>query len=93
VDDCKYILCEEAKNICENMRDKAGNDDMAFALNMAAESIGRLPAADVAPVRRGRWEKCWNGRDCMCSECKGYWIPVDEQYDYRYCPKCGALNV
>lgn len=45
--------------------------------------------ADVAPVRHGWWIKC-TSTYCMCSECKRYWIPIDDQYDYHYCPNCGA---
>lgn len=46
--------------------------------------IGSLPAADVAPVRHGRWIDSSNG--WMCSECE-----QDNTYDKPYCPNCGAL--
>lgn len=58
-----------------------------------ADKIKSIPAADVAPVRHGRWE----GDDCSC--CKlpwnynmlqnaqdwGYFDPMPD-----YCPNCGA---
>ena len=57
------------------------------------KTIDSIPAADVAPVRHGRWE--WLGRRAVeygyekhlrCSVCgwtKWY-------YDANYCPNCGA---
>ena len=56
-------------------------------------AIGSLPAADVAPVRHGRWIDSSNGQNIanwkgswMCSECE-----QDNTYDKPYCPNCGAL--
>lgn len=49
--------------------------------------IGKLTAADVAPVRHGRWlpqvvlgQKAWD-----CSECKTIGSP-----QWKWCPVCGA---
>lgn len=57
----------------------------------AAHRIRDFPAADVVPVRHGRWEQ---RRDCVyCSNCgKGYKIRVGvlTAKMYRYCPNCGA---
>ena len=51
-------------------------------------AIGSLPAADVAPVRHGRWIHDINNR-YGCSECMGR-----ETMSYTnlkpYCPNCGA---
>lgn len=45
--------------------------------------LKRLPAADVAPVRHGRWN---NGYEVQnCSEC-GY----RGKRSYKFCPNCGA---
>ena len=55
--------------------------------------IDSEPAADVAPVRHGRWEK--QRGIYSCSEC-GMTCPYDVQADVieywtcNYCPKCGA---
>ena len=39
--------------------------------------INQFPAADVAPVRHGRWEKNVRGDySIVCSEC-GYGLPTD----------------
>lgn len=42
-----------------------------------------LPAADVAPVRHGRWD------DGSCTNCGWFGDCVDTPY-YRYCPDCGV---
>ena len=59
------------------------------------------PAADVAPVRHGRWLHTeeplgWKDVDCMeCSACHDSWI-IEEDYCFddmplwNYCPSCGA---
>ncbi len=54
------------------------------------ELIEKLPSADVAPVRHGRWIDT-NGRKRYpfwvryeCSECGA------KASDYRFCPHCGA---
>lgn len=49
------------------------------------------PAADVAPVRHGRWER--KSSNWYCTNCgKGYRIccgsPAANTFDY--CPNCGA---
>lgn len=51
---------------------------------LCEDAISKIPAADVAPVRRGRWEKC--GWSIRCSEC-GYDMPFTVR---NYCPNCGA---
>ena len=51
------------------------------------DAILKIPAADVAPVRHGRWlpqvvlgQKAWD-----CSECKTLGSP-----QWKWCPVCGA---
>ena len=50
--------------------------------------LNQFPAADVAPVRHGRWlpqvvlgQKAWD-----CSECKTLGSP-----HWKWCPVCGAM--
>lgn len=52
----------------------------------AEEAVHRLPVADVAPVRRGRWIE-ENGCQ-ICSECgeEHEW----DEYRAAYCDVCGA---
>lgn len=55
------------------------------------DDIKSIPAADVAPVRHGRWIaiKVPNEWDKgQCSECRS--IFNSSVYGTNYCPKCGA---
>ena len=86
----EYIEREEAKQF--------------FSLNfggvshaiIAARLLDEIPAADVAPVRHGRWIRESDG-GTRCSVCNkrvrdvtgGAYAPVDLS-DMPYCPKCGA---
>lgn len=47
------------------------------------DALNKIPAADVAPVRRGRWNI-----DGSCSECHGY--DNRDPYGSAFCPHCGA---
>ena len=56
-----------------------------------ARDISELPAADVAPVRHGRWE--WDTEDIYrCSNCteKSHVKEVMGHPEWDYCPNCGA---
>ena len=53
-------------------------------------AIGKTQAADVAPVRHGRWE-C--GKPCpVCGENRFKGLDADIWADWEppYCPNCGA---
>ena len=52
-----------------------------------ADKIKSIPAADVAPVRHGRWiQQPLNGTHIWrCSKCETIGSP-----QWNYCPKCGA---
>ena len=64
--------------------------------DMCGDIIG-APAADVAPVRHGRWELYGNDDDLsasfFCSLC-GWNMDENEYLDIwrhlKYCPNCGA---
>ena len=65
-----------------------GNDESEGTLIDAYSAIDDLieiPAADVAPVRHGRWLHRKNGI-AYCSECE---IEAVED-GTEYCPNCGA---
>ena len=58
-------------------------------------SIKTLPAADVVPVRHGRWmliEYPYGQKTYLCSECKDdeWWKGKYAYGDELYCPHCGA---
>ena len=53
--------------------------------------IDSLTAADVEPVRHGRWEHL-GGDECCCSVC-GFVITTEGSWDNptrKYCEECGA---
>ena len=55
------------------------------------EDVDAIPAADVAPVRHGRWiekEKYTFGIMCDCSLCENRIL--DNGHPWNYCPNCGA---
>ena len=60
------------------------------------EYLGYVPAADVAPVRHGRWIDTY-GDSWICSACGAElyldedWRKTDERsYQMNYCHYCGA---
>lgn len=77
----------------EKVLSKAAPVEGCFSDMISAYDVIMLPAADVAPVRHGRWEK--KRGLYSCSEC-GKTCPYDVQADVieywacNYCPKCGA---
>ena len=80
------------KNIIKNTYGE--NDEYVRCLTEAIEKIENVPAADVQPVRHGRWIKkrvpdekfrCEYHIELRCSCC-------DEEglYMSPYCPNCGC---
>ena len=53
----------------------------------AVHRIKDFPAADVAPVRHGKWERTADGA-ALCTACKRKMNP--SQYGYAFCSLCGA---
>ena len=54
-------------------------------------AIGKTQAADVAPVRHGRWvkqDKCAFGTFYDCSICDNRIL--DTGHSWNYCPNCGC---
>lgn len=43
------------------------------------------------PIVRAHWRTLESGADCVCSNCRRYWIPKDDKYDFMFCPNCGAI--
>ena len=87
----KYIKKETAINSLLN--DCLGQ--VSYSREDAADCIRYMDAADVAPVRHGRWE----ARAIPRSDPDGDWIALEyhcsvcNRLEYRkenYCPNCGA---
>lgn len=78
--------------------DGAGtNSEMVFATQeMCADvlsAVHHLPAADVAPVRHGRWEFLGPNsliKGCMCGTCSVCHVRSVYIVNTAICPNCGA---
>ena len=72
----------------------AGNglaENFCEGLYEATELVDAIPAADVAPVVRGRWVHL-GGDEWCCSAC-GFVITTEGSWDKptkKYCEDCGA---
>lgn len=58
------------------------------------DQINEMPAADVAPVRHGRWMRENNRVKSyirICSECRKIAYFCGTGCSYKYCPNCGAI--
>ena len=99
-----YIEREAALAVCQKeyeerlrMADWCG-DTIAWNIGSA---IKNMPAADVAPVRHGRWiedERTYPGPGLannlcsVCGEIAGAWKEgLAPERKWAYCPACGAL--
>ena len=85
----EYIEREDA--IKELMNDAP--EQVGYSREDAADCIRYMDAADVAPIRHGRWID--KGEYAVCTECGGR---SGTQYDgvepiplmTQFCPNCGA---
>ena len=86
----KYVNAADA---AEKIAEKHG-----IRIADLCDTFGDIPAADVAPVRHGRWtiaEDDYYGLNIVkCSVCHEEWCfeERDDVFDlnYHYCPNCGA---
>ena len=81
----EYIEREAAQTSCRKYSFAESYD--AFAVDCILKAI---PAADVAPVRHGRWEIVVgsNGKEYMvCTCCR---VSQDLTGVFTYCPNCGC---
>lgn len=91
----EYVTKEQVKEEiiswarCVNNPDRLVTEDALYV-------IDALPAADVRPVRRGRWK--WNEDDghCYCTVCGSVSPESDQNGDEcdcpNFCPNCGSYN-
>lgn len=64
-----------------------------IALKNSIQDISAIKAADVQPVRRGRWSECYTDSRLysgICSVCGGAAIRSVIANPLGYCPNCGA---
>ena len=91
----------EREAVCYQLEKQETIDGQPRAIRRARRIVEDYPAADVVPVRHGRWvtKKDACGRDyTICSACeteiqwrdrRGVILKVDMQ-TAPYCPNCGA---
>jgi Zn finger protein HypA/HybF involved in hydrogenase expression len=78
----KYIKASE----CEKyFYDHLDDYNIISAMN----AIEEMPAADVAPVRHGKWIYD-NWCEFKCSECGEYSNSKPYKGKEKYCPNCGS---
>ena len=57
----------------------------------AVHRIKDFPAADVAPVKRGRWvDNCSYNTCSICNKSVHAWNADGDLQEFSYCPNCGA---
>ena len=80
----KKTAIEKIKEIAEqNYQGRYANIGMTHA----AQIIEHFPAADVAPVVRGKWIFDGEWWEFRCTNCKG---AIGNVRKYNYCPHCGS---
>lgn len=86
----EYIERAAAVKKFENFRrdcEEADDPRAAQVFDDCVAELMDLPAADVAPVRHGRWKNGRNGLYDTCSACeKEIYLAIP----MNYCPECGA---
>lgn len=69
---------------CPLTYEQDGTEDCSYI-----RFLKELPS--VQPEQKhGKWSFCASAEDLICSNCLHYWIPNGDQYDFKYCPNCGA---
>lgn len=65
---------------------------VSYSREDAADCIRYMDAADVAPVRHGRWEMNSDRPDnIICTNCAvGFDVWKHEAKYFNYCPNCGC---
>ena len=84
IEEIREERCYNCRNFKDMKCDYCGTADYIYM-------IEDMPAADVAPVRHGRWvekEKYTFGIMYDCSLCENRIL--DTGHPWHYCPNCGA---
>lgn len=73
-------------------------DIMRNAIENAIDDVGEVPAADVQPMKCGRWENEYLDDDVWWADCTNCKNETHSRFgrvsSYAFCPNCGArMNV
>ena len=95
---CQKSIQQEAATALSTLQ--AENEKLRAELEQVKQCVDGKPAADVAPVRHGRWiedERTYPGpglKNNLCSVCgeiAGSWKEgLEPGRKWAYCPNCGA---
>lgn len=80
-----YISRDELDELLELYAPDPDCDKCSVPYPVVRQNILDMPAADVAPVRHGRWTDV-GSLSCRCSECG-----CKSNRETMYCHNCGAL--
>ena len=93
----------ERNNVISHKRPFTEFDEGGWSCKVqavAVEDIQNIPAADVAPVRHGRWKKSKGNErptengfvhdDRYVCDCCGWGCCCETKLDFSFCPNCGA---
>ena len=95
----KYI---DKKKAIDKFIEGDGDDEFTEGYNIAVneyrEKIKAMQAADVQPVKHGKWEEVtdyggWGDTHYRCSVCGEEWYLEDgkpKDNNMNFCPRCGA---
>ena len=92
----KYIDVDKALEELNKTPAYFESGDIRYGIEIAIDTINKLPTADVVEVKHGKWKIKIDEYDCeymKCSVCKEIFYPVDEDTvdtTPNYCPNCGA---
>ncbi len=88
--DVIYVPKSDILDLITEENEAGGFTDYSNYSNLWDE-VDDMPAADVQPVKYGRWENTNIPNQLRCSNCEI--IHLIAQYphgDIKYCPNCGA---
>ena len=80
-----YIKREDAEKLFDEYRPMMAIKTCEYGIELK-----KIPSADVAPVRHGRWIKISPAGIYECSEC-GKNVMTSDIEAYEYCHGCGAI--
>lgn len=84
-------ISREAAQLAIKAAARGASVAAGMRLEAALKEITQTPAADVAPVAHGKWER--KHSNWYCTNCrKGYRITngAPAANTFHYCPSCGA---
>ena len=83
IEEIREERCYNCRNFKDMKCDYCGTADYIYM-------IEDMPAADVAPVRHGRWIIDSAGGKIACSDCGCIYLGHNGGLPPNYCPNCGC---